>query len=94
MAKKKHPEVTLAEEGAIMVSVDIDEEDIEDIEPQNVLGEQGRHAKTFHLPVEDFVYSRLLNADKEGRATILSKQYCPCPKEGYILVVCEYDINY
>ncbi len=93
--KKKQPEVEMLEEGAIMVSLsDVDSEDFDDIEPPNIFGEPGRYAKTFILPEEDFAYSQLLNADKSGRATVLSKQYCPCPKEGYILVVCEYDINF
>lgn len=94
MPKKKHPKVDLLEEGAIMVSSDIEDEDFDNIEPTNIFGEKGRYAKTFVLPDEDFRYSKLLNAEKEGQATILSKQYCPCPKEGYVLVVCEYDINF
>lgn len=54
----------------------------------------GRHARTFSLPLEDVIYSRLLNKEKEGKASIFNKQYCPCPKEGAILVLCEYDIYF
>ena len=86
------PNVDLLDEGAIMVSCDID--NFDDIEPTNTLGDVGRYAKTFILPEEDFAYSNLLNAEKNGQASILSKQYCPCPKEGYVLVVCEYDVNF
>ena len=93
MAKKSRPDVELLEEGAILVSVGNDDS-FDDVSPENIFGSPGRYAKTFILPEEDFAYGKLLNADKQGQATILSKQYCPCPKEGYILVVCEYDINF
>jgi hypothetical protein len=94
MKKKKQPEVEMLEEGAIMISQDVSDEDFDDIEPHYTVGTPGRYAKTYMVPEEDFAYSQLLNAEKEGRATILSKQYCPCPKEGYILVLCEYDVNF
>lgn len=54
----------------------------------------GRHVRTFNLPMEDVSYGKLLNMEKDGKATIFNKQYCPCPKEGFILVLCEYDINF
>lgn len=68
--------------------------DFDDIVPQNEELPPGRYAKTFELPLHDFAYSKLLDMDKNGKATILSKQYCACPKEGMILVLCEYDINF
>lgn len=55
---------------------------------------EGRHARTFMLPLEDSLYSALLNMEKEGRAAILNKQYCACPKESMILVLCEFDVYY
>ena len=94
MRKKKNPQVDMLEEGAILISQDITDEDFEDITSLNILGAPGRYAKTYVLPEEDYAYSQLLNAEKEGRASILSKQYCPCPKEGFVLVVCEYDVNF
>ena len=54
----------------------------------------GRHARTFSLPLEDVTYSKLLGFEKDGKASIFNKQYCPCPKEGTILVLCEYDIYF
>ena len=56
---KKHPEVDLTEEGAIMISCDIKDDDFDDIEPVNTLGDVGRYAKTFILPIS-------LNAAHQG----------------------------
>ena len=94
MAKKKKTQVDMLEEGAIMITQELSDDDFDDIESLHRFGEVGRHAQTFMLPAEDFAYSALLNAEKKGETTILSKQYCPCPKEGYILVLCEYDVNF
>ena len=81
-----------ADEGAF--DDDIMDNDTDSSFEKNVFFSEGRHARTFSLPLEDVLYSKLLNYEKQGKASIFNKQYCPCPKEGAILVLCEYDIYY
>ena len=95
MAKKEEIVKELPEEecGGVLYSA-TEDEDNGNSSYDDYLLSVGRHVRTFKLPIEDVGYGTLLNMEKDGKATIFNKQYCPCPKEGFILVLCEYDINF